>query len=304
VTVEDLSHQLRALYTAEEWAGVGVLSKRIAEIDPTRADPDGLATRAAERLVEQQLASRYAAGLSAHAEGRPAEALAGLLAIQQEHPGFREVDDLVDMLRAELATASSTKAPSTPTAVEPPAPPDPAAEAVAAVDQATTPAESAPPGLAASPEIGWVVLVAAVLSVVLQVPLHPYEEQELGTIVRILVVTLVCLVAVAVLLIRDARRLAPDRRRALVWCAVGAVVAGVVVRQVVWSVTAALINRGMALDAWWGVWGVLVPGVMAVLVYVVLRRWVGRWAVWPALLGVFVFFVFGLIRLAPLYMSE
>ena len=47
VRIEDLSGQLRAMFVAEEWVGVGVLSSQIAEIDPARADPEGLATTAA-----------------------------------------------------------------------------------------------------------------------------------------------------------------------------------------------------------------------------------------------------------------
>ena len=78
------------------------MSSQIAEIDPARADPEGLATTAAATLVDRQLGERYAAALAAYAEGRSADALTEFEAVQQQRPGFREVDDLVVMLRQRL----------------------------------------------------------------------------------------------------------------------------------------------------------------------------------------------------------
>ena len=108
--IEDLSGQLRAMFVAEEWVGVGVLSSQIAQIDPARADPEGLATTAAANLVDRQLGERYAAALAAYAEGRSADALAEFEAIQEQRPGFREVDDLVAMLRQRLGIGTAAGA--------------------------------------------------------------------------------------------------------------------------------------------------------------------------------------------------
>ncbi len=105
--IEDLSGQLRAMFVAEEWVGVGVLSSQIAQIDPDRADPEGLATAAAGNLLDRQLGERYATALAAYAEGRSADALAELEAIQEQRPGFREVDDLVAMLRQRLGPGAA-----------------------------------------------------------------------------------------------------------------------------------------------------------------------------------------------------
>ena len=95
-----------------------MLSSQIAQIDPERADPEGLATTAAGNLLDRQLGERYAAALSAYAEGRPADALAEFEAIQEQRPGFREVDDLVAMLRQRLGigTASGAGRPGGPRA--------------------------------------------------------------------------------------------------------------------------------------------------------------------------------------------
>ena len=84
--IADLSGQLRAMFVAEEWVGVGVLSSQIAQIDPDRADPEGLATAAAANLVDRQLGERYAKALAAYAEGRSAEALAEFETIQEQRP--------------------------------------------------------------------------------------------------------------------------------------------------------------------------------------------------------------------------
>ena len=108
--IEDLSGQLRAMFVAEEWVGVGVLSSQIAQIDPERADPEGLATAAAGNLVDRQLGERYATALGAYAEGRSADALAEFEAIQEQRPGFREVDDLVAMLRQRLGIGTAAPA--------------------------------------------------------------------------------------------------------------------------------------------------------------------------------------------------
>lgn len=287
VRIEDLSGQLRAMFVAEEWVGVGVLSSQIAEIDPARADPEGLATTAAGNLVDRQLGERYAAALSAYAEGRPAEALAEFEAVQEQRPGFREVDDLVAMLRQRLGLGTEP-GPANRTAPEP----DPAAARVPEPEPAPMPSRASalsqahptvtPTGGEPLAERGptWLaVLAVGVLFVTMQVTLSTY-----GSLGPLLAIVLLCLGILVVLLINDARRLdaRPGRtlRVSAIWAPV--VGAGALLVSVPW--VRYLEYKGVDVNSLLTFWVSLIPLTVAAVAYAAVRRKIGRTAIWPALI--------------------
>ena len=97
VEIGDLIGQLRALAAAEEWAGVVAMSQRIGELDPTRADPDGLAGTARAQLQARDLDNRYSFGLAELDRGNHRQAYEVFVAISRERPDYREIDDLLRM---------------------------------------------------------------------------------------------------------------------------------------------------------------------------------------------------------------
>ena len=103
--IGDLVDQLRALAAAEEWAGVVSMSQRIAELDPARADPGGLAATARARLQARDLDNRYSFGLAELDRGNHRAAYEVFEAISRESPGYREVGDLLRMTRERLGQA-------------------------------------------------------------------------------------------------------------------------------------------------------------------------------------------------------
>ncbi len=233
--IEDLSGQLRAMFVAEEWVGVGVLSSQIAQIDPERADPEGLATTAAGNLVDRQLGERYATALAAYAEGRSADALAEFEAIQEQRPGFREVDDLVAMLRQRLgigtggaAGARAGRRFQTPEPAQTPAPePERRRRFQPGGDhsrpEAPVDRDAAAPAPLADSGLTWLaVLAVGVLFVMTQVTFSSY-----GAIAPLLGVVLLGLGILVGLLVRDARRLDARRGRMLRISAIWAPVVGV-----------------------------------------------------------------------------
>ena len=289
--IADLSGQLRAMFVAEEWVGVGVLSSQIAQIDPERADPEGLATAAAANLVDRQLGERYAKALAAYAEGRSADALAEFEAIQEQRPGFREVDDLVAMLRQRLGigtvappepepTADQTPEPSPAPAPEPaPTPtPSPATTTVRPESPATVMAPQPTP-LADSGLTWLVVLAVGVFFVMSQVTFSAYSD--ITPLMGALVVSLGVLVG---LLVRDARRLDSRRGRMLRISAIWAPVAGVGAQLASVPLLEYLHYNGVDVYTVRVFWGNLIPVPVAVIVYFVMRRMVGRTAIWPALI--------------------
>ena len=110
VEIGDLVGQLRALAAAEEWAGVVAMSQRIGELDPTRADPDGLAGTARAQLQARDLDNRYSFGLAELDRGNHRQAYEVFVAISRERPGYREVDDLLRMTRERLGEAPAPSA--------------------------------------------------------------------------------------------------------------------------------------------------------------------------------------------------
>jgi hypothetical protein len=291
--IEDLSGQLRAMFVAEEWVGVGVLSSQIAQIDPERADPEGLATTAAGNLADRQLGERYAAALNAYAEGRPADALAEFEAIQEQRPGFREVDDLVAMLRQRLGIGTAS-APG-PSVSEPePVPerapdkasePQPQPQPIPAPGQAATATEapaavkpSAPAPLAESGLPWLAVLAVGVLFVMTQVTFSSY-----GSLGPLLAVVLLGLGVLIGLLVRDARR-SDAHGRLLLISAIWAPVVGVGSLLASVPLVTYLDNNVVDVDSALVVWGSLIPIAVAVAVYAAIRRLAGRTAIWPALI--------------------
>ena len=134
VEIGDLVGQLRALAAAEEWAGVVAMSQRISELDPTRADPDGLAGTARAQLQARDLDNRYSVGLAELDRGNHRQAYEVFVAISRERPDYREIDDLLRMTRERLGEAPAPQHSSVMSDIRqglpPAAPPVPATQPV------------------------------------------------------------------------------------------------------------------------------------------------------------------------------
>ena len=289
--IEDLSGQLRAMFVAEEWVGVGVLSSQIAQIDPERADPEGLATAAAGNLVDRQLGERYANGAGRVRRGPIGRRAGGV----RGHPGATARLPRGRRPRGHAASAAGDRHRG-------------AAGARADRRPDPGPVPSAGPGASANADAqpgndnGW--------------PESPVDRDAAATNATRrqradLAVAAGCRCAVrddagdvqlvrrhpaaagcgagrprllVALLVRDARRLDARRGRMLRISAIWAPVVGVGAQLVSVPWVDYLHYNGVDVNAMIVFWGSLIPVAVAVIVYFVMRRMVGRTAIWPALI--------------------
>jgi len=72
-----LQEQLRVMFTAGEFQAVAGIAGRLAELDPSAADPEGLTTQARQRLKQRYPVSSTKTTQIPEAEGEPRRALSG-----------------------------------------------------------------------------------------------------------------------------------------------------------------------------------------------------------------------------------
>ena len=274
VEIADLIGQLRALAAAEEWAGVVAVSQRIAQLDPQRANPEDLARIASTRLYERDLDNRYSFALAELDRGNLPQAYAGFEAISRERPGYREVDDLLGMIRERLAPAPGPFAPAQPR-------PDQPRSVAPSPVVASGPAPEASRPLADTGRI-WLVVGAMALLVMV-------AQGGTGGLI-IVFLTLGMVVLIASLMVRDSGQLdRPVAIRLRIWSIVAALAGLVLV------IPFARILFDLFLYAYkysandeYGYWRnllviLLAQVVISVLWFPLLRGKLGRAAVWPAL---------------------
>jgi tetratricopeptide (TPR) repeat protein len=278
VEIGDLVGQLRALAAAEEWAGVVAMSQHIAELDPERADPDGLTGTARAQLRARDLDDRYSFGLAELDRGNHRQANEVFEAISRERPGYREVDDLLRMTRERIGQAAAHQPSSVVPAIRQSPPP------------ATPPVPEAPSAptrpLAYTGRIWLVIGGMTAVTVFIQAMAH-VRLLELAA-----VVVIVAIVVVTVQMRMDVRRLEPRVSSGVRTWSTAAVISGLIVVIPVSAIARPIFERahyytiGDHSAGYWANFLVILLGQVALCVamFPMLRRTLGRAAIWPALL--------------------
>jgi hypothetical protein len=103
--ITELQADIRAQAGAGNWAAVATAGTELASLDPTKADPDGLVSRARDALADsrrRQLAGLFDKALQAEAAGRWNEAADALQQISVQDPGNADIARRLAAVRARL----------------------------------------------------------------------------------------------------------------------------------------------------------------------------------------------------------
>jgi hypothetical protein len=103
--IAELQAEIRAQAGAGNWAAVTTAGTELAGLDPAKADPDGLVSRAREALADsrrRQLAGLFDKALQAEAGGRWSEAADTLQQISALDPGNADIARRLAAVRARL----------------------------------------------------------------------------------------------------------------------------------------------------------------------------------------------------------
>jgi Tol biopolymer transport system component len=90
-----LIDDVRRLYGAQNWAAVVDAGQRLASLDASEGDPEGMVTHARDVLAEEELAGLYAKGMRELDESDWSAAFDSFNSIQRVRPGYRDVDALI-----------------------------------------------------------------------------------------------------------------------------------------------------------------------------------------------------------------